>query len=140
MDNDEAVRLRRIVVRLARTFNGFAIDEGLAPSQASILGLLDRRGPLTIADAARLENLNASMTSRVVGALVGKDLITRTPDPNDRRSATLAITRKGRAAFNRVRNQRTRAIQDAAEQLTPDQHAALLAALPALEALAPRVE
>lgn len=138
MDTDQAVTLRRVVMRLARTFNGFATDEELTPTQASVLGLLATRGPLSISDVAAIENLNPSMTSRVVGKLDERDLIARTPDPDDLRSATVSITRAGRGVHTRIKNQRAAAIQRAAENLTPDQHAALIAALPALEALAPR--
>jgi len=140
MDKDEAVRLRRVVMRLARTFNGFATEEDLTPSQASVLGLLSRRGPLPIARVAALENLNPSMTSRVIGALEAKELLVRTPDPNDLRSATVEATRSGRAVAQRVIAARAKAIQQAARNLTEEQHAALVAALPALEALAPRPE
>lgn len=138
MDSEQAVLLRRVVMRLARTFNGFATDEDLTPTQASVLGLLAARGPLSISDVAAIENLNPSMTSRVVGKLDERGLIARTPDPNDLRSAIVSITRSGRAVQVRIKNQRATAIRRAADRLTPEQHAALVAALPALEALAPR--
>ncbi|MBE7188222.1 MarR family winged helix-turn-helix transcriptional regulator [Jatrophihabitans endophyticus] len=140
MDSDEAVRLRRVVMRLARTFNAGATDEDLTPTQASVLGLLATRGPLAISAVAALENINPSMMSRVVGKLDARGLISRTPDPNDLRAATVSISRSGRAVQSRVKNRRAAAIQHAAEGLTPEQHAALVAALPALEALAPRHE
>lgn len=140
MDDDQAVTLRRVVMRLARSFNVGATDEGLTPTQASVLGLLANRGPLAISAVAAIENINASMTSRVVGRLDERGLITRTPDPNDLRAATVSISRSGRAAHTRIKAQRAAAIQQAAAGLTPEQHSALIAALPALEALAPRRE
>ena len=69
MDADEAVRLRRAIQRLARQFNTSATDEGLTPTQASVLGLVVGRGPVGLPELVRLEHINPTMLSRVVGKL-----------------------------------------------------------------------
>ncbi|MBN9619683.1 MAG: MarR family transcriptional regulator, partial [Actinobacteria bacterium] len=88
MDAEQAVRLRRVVNKLARQFNGSSTDEGLTPTQASVLGLVCGRGPVSLGELARLEHLNPTMLSRVVGALDERQLLVRTPDPDDLRSAS----------------------------------------------------
>lgn len=136
MDDDQAVRLRRVITHLARSLNQSATDEDLTPTQASVLGLVAGRGPLPIAEVVRVENLNPSMVSRVVGALEQLGLIERVPDAIDLRAATLAISSRGRNAHARIKRRRAEVIQRSADRLTADQNQALIQALPALEALA----
>ena len=136
MDDEQAVLLRRVILRLARSFNSSATDEDLTPTQASVLGVVAGRGPVLLAEVARVENLNPSMASRVIGALDERGLIERTPDPNDLRAATLAVTEMGRAVHRRIKERRAAVIRSSAERLTPEEHEALVQALPALESLA----
>jgi DNA-binding MarR family transcriptional regulator len=135
MDADEAVRLRRAVTKLARSLNASATDEDLTPTQASVLGIVVARGPLQSAEVARVENLNPTMVSRVVSALVTRGLVNRSPDPADLRTVLLSVTQEGRAVNERVKDQRALAIRRTSEGLTAEQHEDLLRALPALEAL-----
>lgn len=136
MDEDGAIRLRRVIGRLARQLNASSTGEGLTPSQASVLGLIVARGPLGLAELADLEGLNPTMLSRVVGKLQEMGLISRTPDPDDLRSASVTATAAGRRIHARITAQRADVISSCARQLTPSQEQSLTAALPALEALA----
>jgi DNA-binding MarR family transcriptional regulator len=133
---DEAVRLRRVVNRLARLFNTSATGEGLTPTQASVLALIAGRGPVGISELLRREHINPTMLSRVVGRLDEAGLIERTPDPGDLRSVLLLATDKGQQVHQRILAQRVAAVADRARRLTAEQHASLVAALPALERLA----
>jgi DNA-binding MarR family transcriptional regulator len=140
VDDDDAVRLRRAVMTLARKFNASATDEDLTPTQASVLGLVVGRPGISLTELHRLEQLNPTMLSRVVGKLVDADLVVRTPDPDDLRSGTLRSTSAGRARQKRVRARRAAAVARGAEGLTDAELRALVAALPALEKLADAVE
>jgi DNA-binding MarR family transcriptional regulator len=136
VDQESVLRLRRVIGKLARQLNASATGEGLTPSQASVLGLVVARGPLGLGELARLEGLNPTMLSRVVGALDSLGLVRRMPDPNDLRSISVEATAAGRRSDQRVKTQRAEAMTACIEEL-PDQHVDhLLAALPALEALA----
>ena len=84
MDADGVTRLRGVIARLARQLNASSTSEGLTPSQASVLGLVVFRGPLSLGELADLEGLNPTMLSRVVGRLQELELIRRIPDPADR--------------------------------------------------------
>ncbi len=136
MEADEAVRLRRAINRLARRFNTSATDEGLTPTQASVLNLIAGRGPIAIGELVRLEHINPTMLSRVVGRLDEIGLIVRTPDPGDLRSASLVATEEGQRVHARILAQRAETVSSSAKRLTPQEHATLIAALPALEKLA----
>jgi DNA-binding MarR family transcriptional regulator len=136
VEADEAVRLRRAVNKLARRFNTSATDEGLTPTQASVLNLIAGRGPIAISELLRLERINPTMLSRVVGRLDDIGLIVRTPDPEDLRSASLVATEDGQRVHQRILAQRAEIVSHSAKRLTAQENAALVTALPALERLA----
>jgi DNA-binding MarR family transcriptional regulator len=136
VDADEVVRLRRAIARLARQFNSSATDEGLTPTQASVLGLVAGRGPVGLPDLVRLEHINPTMLSRVVGKLDDERLITRTPDPDDLRSISLELTDHGRDVHQRIKAQQAEAVSRCAGALPRAEHQALVGALDALEHLA----
>lgn len=136
MDDDGAIRLRRVIGKLARQLNSSSTGEGLTPSQASVLGLIVARGPVSLAELASLEGLNPTMLSRVIGRLQGMDLISRTPDPSDLRSASVATTPAGQRVDQQIKARRAASVAKNLKLLTADQVRALTEALPALEALA----
>jgi DNA-binding MarR family transcriptional regulator len=136
VDPDQAIRLRRAISMLARQLNTSATDEGLTPSQASVLALVANRGPISLGELARLEHINPTMLSRVVGRLDEMELVVRTPDPGDLRSASLTATDRGHEIHQRIRDQRGAAVSRGAARLGSREQAALTRALPALEQLA----
>jgi DNA-binding MarR family transcriptional regulator len=136
MDADGVTRLRGVIGRLARQLNASSTAEGLTPSQASVLGLVVFRGPLTLSELADLEGLNPTMLSRVVGRLQELELIRRIPDPADLRSASVTSTEPGQEIDRRVKAQRAYVVSQCVDQLPAEEQGALSAALPALEALA----
>jgi DNA-binding MarR family transcriptional regulator len=136
MDEDGVIRLRRVISKLARQLNASSTDAGLTPSQASVLGLIVVRGPLSLGELADLEGLNPTMLSRVVSKLQAMGLIDRIPDPADLRSASVAATPEGRQIDQRVKSQRAAAVSQCMDLLTAHHQAVLTQALPALEELA----
>ena len=135
-DGDSAARLRRVIVRLARTFNDSASAEGLSPSQASILAVVGARGPLALAALAEFEGINPTMLSRIVTKLDGEGLIRRMPNPDDQRAALVEATERGRETSERIRAARTAVVTKLISGLPAETGAAVLVALPALEAMA----
>jgi DNA-binding MarR family transcriptional regulator len=136
MDNDTVIRLRRVVLKLARQLNAASREEGLTPTQASVLGITTIRGPLSLAELTELEGINPTMLSRVIGALDSYELINRLRDPDDFRAARVEVTAKGRSVYERITAQRMAVISESLDGLPAGQQAALLEALPALESLA----
>ena len=136
MDDETVIRLRRVILRLARHLNAASVGEGLTPTQASVLGIVTRRGPLGLTELTELEGLNPTMLSRVVGKLDSFGLIRRLRDPQDFRAARVEVTPKGEQAYQRIAAQRAAILSERVAGLPAEQVAALIAALPALENLA----
>ncbi len=136
MDNDTVIRLRRVVLKLARQLNAASREEGLTPTKASVLGITTMRGPLSLAELTELEGINPTMLSRVIGTLDSYGLINRLRDPDDFRAARVEITPKGKRVYERITAQRMTVISESVGGLPAGQQTALLAALPALENLA----
>jgi DNA-binding MarR family transcriptional regulator len=136
MDDDGVTRLRRVISKLARQLNASSTGAGLTPTQASVLGLIVVRGPLSLGELGGLEGLNPTMLSRVVGKLQTMSLIDRIPDPADLRSASVAATEEGARVDQRVKAQRAAAVSQCMDLLTGRHESAITEALPALEELA----
>jgi DNA-binding MarR family transcriptional regulator len=136
VDLDVSARLRGVVMRLSRQLNASATHQGLTPSQASALGLINHRGPLSLSELAGIEGLNPTMVSRIVGKLDELGLISRRQNPQDLRSALVEITDSGRQASERVRTERSKVLSACFEQLSAAEQESVVTALPALEALA----
>ena len=140
MDVEQVTRLRSVISRLARQLNDASTDEGLTPTQYSVLGLIRNRGPLGLAELSRLEGLNPTMLSRVVRALDEAGLIRRLPNPSDLRAARVEITPAGSTVHGRIRDHRTQVLTKCLEQLPPETTEALLSSVPAMEALVETVK
>jgi DNA-binding MarR family transcriptional regulator len=136
MDEESVIRLRRVILRLARQLNAASVGEGLTPTQASVLGIVTNRGPLGLTELTEIEGLNPTMLSRVVGKLDSFGLIRRLRDPDDFRAARVEVTPEGKQTYQRIAAERAAIVSERVAGLPPEQEAALVAALPALENLA----
>jgi DNA-binding MarR family transcriptional regulator len=140
VDKDSAARLHDSVARLARRFNVSATQQGLSPTQASILGLIVTKGPIALPDLVRIEGVHPTMLSRVVSKLVDAGLIHRFADPADLRSILVKATRNGVAVRRRISAERAAVVQACVAGLSPDEASMLERALSALEALTAKTE
>jgi len=136
MDDEGAIRLRRVIVKLVRQLNASSTGAGLTPSQASVLGLIVARGPMSLPDLGEFEGINPTMLSRVIGRLVELQLIDRIPDPADLRSVSVVATAAGRRVDKQIKARRAAAVSQCLALLPAEDVAGLTAALPALESLA----
>jgi DNA-binding MarR family transcriptional regulator len=140
MDAELVVRLRGVIPRLARQFNETSTGADLTPTQYSVLALVRVRGPLGLAELTELEGLNPTMLSRIVKVLDERGLIRRLPDPSDMRAARVEVTPEGARLHEQVREQRTQVLSEWLERLPAETADQLLAAVPAMEALAEAVK
>lgn len=132
---DEAVRLRSAVSRLARRFNATATDEGLTPTQASVLGSVNAHAPVGAAELVELEHINPTMLSRVITALGDAGLVRRRQNPGDLRAALFEPTPLGKEVHQRVKAQRAELVLKGVAQLSATEQEILRAALSSLETL-----
>jgi DNA-binding MarR family transcriptional regulator len=138
LDLDTPTRLRiaigRVSRRLRTTPAGAAA--GLTPTKISVLLTVVREGPLRLSTLAESEALNPTMLSRVIANLVDTGYVTRTSDDGDRRAAWVRATADGEALAQRMRRERTSAVEGALAVMSPGRRRLLERALPALEELA----
>lgn len=85
-------------------------------SQSETLSLLDRAGPLTVAELAERRNVRHQSMRLVAGQLETEGLISKMPNPADGRSQLLSITDNGRAELSRAREARTSQIANLIEE------------------------
>jgi DNA-binding MarR family transcriptional regulator len=128
-----ATRLRLAVGRLHRRVRLASND--VPPLQLSTLVSIEEHGPLRLGELAAREAVTAPTMTRVLAGLDERGLIVRTPDPGDARSVRVSLSEQGRTVLEDVRSRRTALLDARLARLTDQQRAALVAALPALEAL-----
>jgi DNA-binding MarR family transcriptional regulator len=138
IDAETAARLRAVIGRLHRRLRTTpsAAAAGLTPTKISILFTVTREGPIGLSELAASEQVNPTMLSRIVGNLTDAGLLKRVADPSDRRAALVSATVAGRGLADRIRRERTDALNAALAPLSDQDQKLLQQALPALEALA----
>ena len=107
----------------------------LSLTAASTLRRLERNGPSRLCELHAPEVVSQPAMTQLVTRLEKEGLARRGSDPEDGRAVVVSITDAGREAVARRREGRTRALATLLEQLPAEEHAALVAALPALDRL-----
>ncbi len=93
-------------------------------------------GRMRLSELSDAEGINPTMISRVIADLAEAGLVERVSDPSDRRAAFVEITKAGNKLAERIRRERTDALNLALDGLDEHERAHIEAALPALERLA----
>jgi len=96
-------RVSRLATHLDRARKQAFAEHGLEPSEFDVLSALRRAGePYRLSPGQLVQETlvtSGTMTHRV-DRLVSKDLVDRTPDPDDRRGVQVQLTPKGRTAVD----------------------------------------
>ena len=138
LDLDTAARLRMAIGKLSRRLRPTpaAVAAGLTPTQISLLLNVARHGPIRLSDLAEAESINPTQLSRSVAHLVDIGAVERASDQGDRRAAWVKPTASGRRLAEKIRRERTDALNVALAALAPDERRRIEDAVPALEQLA----
>ena len=129
--------VRLLVQRLRQTQ---AVEGDLTSSETSALARLDRTGPATAADLARLERISPQSMGATVAALEERGLVCRAPDPEDGRRSILSLSTEGRALLQRRRSARSELLSEALESaFTRAELKQLQVAAPLIERLAEHI-
>jgi DNA-binding MarR family transcriptional regulator len=131
----DVTRLRVAIARVSRRLRRHELA-GLTPTQLSALATVEGSGPVRLGDLAAAEKIAPSTLTRLVTVLEERGYVQRCPVPGDARSSTVTVTAAGHAVLERIRQESTILLADSLRTLTPDQLAAVAAALPALEQIA----
>jgi DNA-binding MarR family transcriptional regulator len=132
-------------LQLAETFERlFALMRRLNPPQdvsltaASTLRTLERDGPHRLSDLAAREGVTQPAMTQVVSRLERDALAERDTDPADGRVVLVRITVAGRDLLRHRREAGAAKLAVLMDALTPEDRAAIMAALPAFDRLSDR--
>jgi DNA-binding MarR family transcriptional regulator len=113
-----------------------AVAAGLTPTQISLLLNVARQGPIRLSELAAAEAINPTALSRSVAHLVDIGAVERASDQGDRRAAWVKPTATGRRLADKIRRERTDALNLALADLAPHERRRIEDAVAALERLA----
>lgn len=133
----DATELRESVMALARQMRRHRLDTGLTLSQMEVLGEVSRSGVITPAELGARMHVRVQSLTDSINELEGRTLVTRRPDPTDRRRQLLELTPGGVALLDEDRAQRDAWLQDTMrEHLSALETGLLMLAAPVLRKLA----
>ncbi|HEY2277435.1 MAG TPA: MarR family transcriptional regulator [Streptosporangiaceae bacterium] len=123
------------IERLLTLLRSLAPRDGLSFTAAATLATLDRSGPSRLTLLAVNEGVTQPAMTQLVARLQDAGLVARASDPSDRRVVEVSITAEGSALLSRRRAVRAGRLAGMLARLSPEDQAALAAALPAMDAL-----
>ncbi|MEV0379057.1 MarR family transcriptional regulator [Nonomuraea sp. NPDC050643] len=101
----------------------------------SVLHTLEGGGPMRLTELTASEQVTQPAITQIVTSLERDGLVERRPDPSDGRAVLVHVTEAGAAIVNGRRAERVAHLAALADGLTPDERAAVAAAVPALARL-----
>jgi len=131
-----ATRFRFALFPLVRQLRQHNVD--LTASQASALSTISRRGPMTVGELAKAEQVSSPMITKIAKGLEEEGLVTRTVDESDKRVTQLAITRDGERRLERSRSRKNAWLAKQLQHLSPSELEAIDAVIPVLERITAR--
>jgi DNA-binding MarR family transcriptional regulator len=129
---DLAVRLRLSVVRTARRMRQEAGTD-VSPSQTAALATIERHGPLTPSELAKIESIKRPTATQVIARLEAAGYVDRTSDPADGRVSLVSVTRSGSELLRRLRSRKNAYLARRMRDLSAEDLAALDRAADVLE-------
>jgi DNA-binding MarR family transcriptional regulator len=105
-------------------------------SEIAALARLERGGPATSAELARLEQISPQAMGATLAGLEGRGLIARSADPSDGRRVVMSVTDAGFDVLRKRRSVRVDQIAAVLGGFTQTELRQLLAATPLIERLA----
>ncbi|HEY3477277.1 MAG TPA: MarR family transcriptional regulator [Streptomyces sp.] len=86
-----------------------------------LLNRLDREGPMGVKALAEAMGIDSSTVTRQVAPLVDTGLVKRTSHPEDGRAVVLALSPRGRARLDEVRDSRRRLMAQVTDEWSPEE-------------------
>jgi DNA-binding MarR family transcriptional regulator len=132
--------LRVSIGLLFRQHRQLKAEGELTLPESSALARLDRGGPATSSELARLEQISPQSMGTTLAGLQARSLIERRRDPDDGRRVVLSITAAGRQLLRDRRNRSTQVMAQAlSATFTSAELDQLMTAVPLLERLAQNI-
>jgi DNA-binding MarR family transcriptional regulator len=115
----EAQRRMNRVIR-ERTLDSW-VKLNLTIPQLKSLFYISRHGRVNLSGLASGIRVTPANVTGIVDRLVEQGLLTRTPDPNDRRVSWLSVTDKGKTLINDLREGRAQEMRRILDKLTEEE-------------------
>jgi DNA-binding MarR family transcriptional regulator len=129
-----APRLRWAITRMARRLRQEAGTD-LGPSQVAALATIERHGPLSPGELAKVERIKPPTATRILRHLEEARLVERVKDPEDGRASILTATPDGRALLKRLRARKTAYLATRLDKLDAEDRRTLERAAELLEGM-----
>jgi DNA-binding MarR family transcriptional regulator len=124
------------VERLIGLVRSLSPADGLSLTAAATLATLERSGPRRLTALAVQEGVTQPAMTQLIARLQDAGLVRREADPADGRVVQVRLTDQGRDTLARRRAVRAERLAVILGRISPEDRAALAAALPAIDALA----
>jgi DNA-binding MarR family transcriptional regulator len=136
MTAELATELRPALLRVSRALRSQRVDTSLTLTYVSALGALARDGAMTAGQLATVERVQPPSMTKVIAVLEERGLVTREPNPHDKRQAIIAITTAGNALLESERAAGNAWLAAHLAELSAAEQAALRDVIPILDRLA----
>jgi DNA-binding MarR family transcriptional regulator len=132
-----AAELRTGIGLLLRRLRQVPSADELTLPESSALVRLDRGGPASASELAKLEQISPQSMGATLAALEARGMIDRAPDPADGRRVILSLAKPGARALHDRRSAKTKALAAALDgEFSAEELERLRAAAPLIERLA----
>ncbi len=128
--------LRLAVMRFSRRLRHQRVDTSVTLTQLAALSTLKRRGPMSPGELAAHERVQPPSMTRIVVALEGMGLVTRTPHPTDGRQVIIGLTPAAEDLLTEEARAREAWLSGRLQELTAEERAVLREAAEIMEKLA----
>ena len=128
--------LRLAVMRLSRRLRTQRVDTTVTLTHLAALSTLKRHGPMSPGELAAHERVQPPSMTRVVVALEGMGLVTRTPHPTDGRQVVIDLTPAAETLLTDEARAREAWLAGRLQQLSPEEREVLRDAAVIMDKLA----
>ncbi len=128
--------LRLAVMRFSRRLRNQRVDQSVTLTHLAALSTLKRHGPMSPGELAGHERVQPPSMTRVVVALEGMGLVTRSPHPTDGRQVVIDLTPAAEDLLGAEARAREAWLSGMLQQLTAEERAVLREAAVIMDKLA----
>jgi DNA-binding MarR family transcriptional regulator len=129
--------LRPALLQMGRELRREARAVGVSPEQVSLLVAIKYAPGIGLRELAARERVSPPAMTKHVDRLERDGLVARTPSAEDRRRVGVSLTEEGQRVLRRVRSRRTAWLAQRLRGLSPEELAAVEAAVEPLRRLLP---
>ncbi|RFU19427.1 MarR family winged helix-turn-helix transcriptional regulator [Geodermatophilus marinus] len=128
--------LRLAVMRFSRRLRSQRVDRSVTLTHLAALSTLKRYGPMSPGELAGHERVQPPSMTRVVVALEGMGLVTRSPHPTDGRQVVIDLTPAAEDLLDAEARAREAWLAGRLQELTPEEREVLREAAEIMDKLA----